>query len=311
MKIGCQIGMWGFGRIEDALPVVAGLGCSGIEVFLEHLVPHYGSADKLKAKLQQAGLELPSVYFNSQDFIDPEKEGAVLSRAEAGLDFMTKVRSRFLVVNGGILKGYEGMTFSDDDFRQFAGVANQIGRMAQDRGLTAVLHPHWKCMVETPADVARLLAQGLDQKAIGLCVHAAHQLLAGADPYELYEKYADWVKYAHIGEHGAQGEPTRIGHGALDQKRLMKPLLEAGYDEWLIIEGSEPGISAEEYVRQGIEYLKSTWPEINWESKGVSVQWCSDVINWGSLVAGASGTSITGRGWSSCQDRQKSSAFTT
>jgi len=185
MRIGSQIGTWQCDDVEVAIAGMGAAGLGGIEVFTTHLEPYYDDPGRFRALLDAAGIELAGAYFNSTGFVDPEAEGAVLDDATQACRFIGAVGGGFLVVNGGISKGDPPQTFPDADFAQFATVLNRIGAVALKSGIGAVMHPHWKCTVETPEEVDRLVASGVDRDVMGLCVHASHQLLAGVDPYAI------------------------------------------------------------------------------------------------------------------------------
>lgn len=265
MRIGCQIGMWRSDDTESVIAAMGNVGVDGIETFTTHLKPYYDQPRKFKTLLKAGRLRLSGAYFNSDGFVDPAAEQAVIAEAAGACRFLQAVGGDFLVVNGGIGKGQPARNFSDADFRQLAKVLNGIGAGAAACGVQAVVHPHVNCMVETPADVDRLAASGLDKSKVGLCVHASHQLLAGADAYEIYEKHASWVRYAHIGN-SRDRKGCFLGEGVLDQQRLMRPLLEAGFDGWIIIECGKEGVLPEEYARNAVAYMKATWPQTGWES---------------------------------------------
>ena len=264
MRIGCQIGIWKEGDFEAKMAASGATGVRGFEVFASQLKPYHEDPDGLKALLEGAGLVLSGAYFNSDGFVDPAAGDAVVAEAAADCDFLGRVGGGFLVVNGGVSKGDSGRTFSDDEFRRLADVLNRIGDAAAERGVEAVMHPHQKCQVETPGDVDRLVASGLDWERVGLCVHASHQFNIGADPYAIYEKHAARVRYAHIGNATSDRKGALLGEGALDQKRLMRPLLDAGFDGWVIIECGKAGVGAADYVADAVEYLEATWPDVEW-----------------------------------------------
>jgi sugar phosphate isomerase/epimerase len=125
-------------------------------------------------------------------------------------------------------------------------------------------------MVETNEDVEKLVEEGLDRELVGLCVHAGHQMVRGTDPYEIYEKHASWVRYAHLSDHahrdGSKG--AFIGEGVLDQRRLMEPLLRAGFDSWVVLESRIEGVRMEDYAARASAYLKAQWPEVEWKRSG-------------------------------------------
>jgi inosose dehydratase len=254
MKIGCQIGVWG-GSVEDAVRGMGSAGIAGIEVFTGHLVPYFGMEKDAKDFLAQNKIELTGAYFNSDKFISPADQDAVVSEAVFAAKFLGKVGSPFIILNGGVSKNQKPNGFSEDDFKQLAKTMNVIGKSVRDYGVDTVMHPHVGCMIETPNDTDRLIKY-LDTSLVGLCVHAAHQIIANADPYEIYEKHAGIVKYAHIGEITADKKGAMLGEGILDQKRLMKALLDAGFDGWIIVESSKEGVSPKDYVLHTKKYIE-------------------------------------------------------
>lgn len=263
MRIGCQIGLWGGKQsFEAVIEAVGRLGIAGLEVFDGDVARYYGKAGELESRLTAAGVELTGAYFNMDDSIDADKESAVLARAAEVCDFLPTVGAEFIILNGGAMK--EGRTFANEDYRRLASVMNRIGKDARSKGLQAVLHPHLRFMVELPEEVDRLVAEGIDQDLVGLCPHPGHQFHIGADPYVICERHAGWVKYLHIGDAGEDKKGRVVGQGVLDQERLMKPLLEAGYDGWIIIEGGQQNVSPEDYATRSRDYMLQAWPQLRW-----------------------------------------------
>ena len=254
MKVGCQIGVWG-GNVEDAITGMGSAGIAGIEVFTGHLVPYYGIESEARDFLAENKMELTGAYFNNDKFISPTDRDAVVNEAVFAAKFLGKVGSQFIILNGGVSKDQKTEGFSDDDFKQLAKTMNAIGKSVRDYGVSACMHPHVGCMIESPDDVDRLF-QHLDTSLVGLCVHAAHQVIADCDPYEIYEKHAKLINYAHIGEIGKENKGALLGEGILDQKRLMKALLDAGYDGWIVIESSKEGVSPKDYALHSKNYIE-------------------------------------------------------
>lgn len=277
MRIGCQIGIWrGALDLSGAIAAAHTLGCRGLEVFDTDIAQRYGEEKPLREELQRAGIVLTGAYFTSQDFINAAAGRSLLNRARTACDFLKAVGAEFLVMDGGGQRE-PGQQFTEAEFAQCAAAMNRIGREAQARGLQAVMHPHRRCMIETAADLERLLAAGLNTDVVGICPHAGHQQHAGADPYLIYEQHASRVKYLHIGDIDANNQGALVGRGVLDQRRLMKPLLEAGYDGWIIIEGGYQEASAHDYVRHAQRYLRAQWPHLVWEGDGRELQVGSQV----------------------------------
>ena len=254
MKIGCQIGVWK----GDAVEAVRGMGAAGIEgieVFTGHIAPYYRMESDARDFLASNNIELTGAYFNNDKFISPADEEAVVSEAAAAARFLGRVGAPFIILNGGVSKNQKPEGFSDDDFKQLGKTMTSIGAAVQKHGIGACVYPHAGCMVESPEDLDRLL-EHLDTSLVGLCLHAAHQVIAGADPYEMYEEHADLVSYMHIGAIGADNKGALLGEGILDQKRLMNAILDAGYDGWIIIESSKQGVSPRDYALHARKYIE-------------------------------------------------------
>lgn len=263
MRIACQIGVWTPNcSLEQALAEMPAAGVSGIEVFSTHLEPYCDRPAALKALLAKAGLRLTGAYFNHAGLVEPAHRPEALAQAGQALAFLAAVGGEFLIVNGGIGKGDRPVAAGD--FRELATFLNNLAVLARGGPVGIVVHPHWKCTVETPADLEALLAAGLDTQAVGLCLHATHQFLAGADPYAIYEKHAPLVRYCHIGTASREGGAF-FEECLLDQKRLMKALSDAGYDGWLTIESRKKDFPPDQYVARAVQYIRKTWPALAWK----------------------------------------------
>ena len=275
MKLGIQIGAMAIdwrdkGATEEAqscdaaIEMTGAIGLQGLEVFERHIMDYYEKPEYMKEILGKAGVALTGAYFHLNAALT---DGAAeLQRARKACEFMSRVNGEYLVLNGG--PPYDaGNTYTPGDYKTMAQVANSIGEIGASHGVSVVMHPHFKFMVETNDNLEAALAAGLDPGKVGLCVHASHQVLAGSDPYAMYERHADLVTYVHVGNGKLQGDKhvgTLLGEGDLDQKRLMNPLLDAGFDGWIIIECSQDGISTKDYAANTLEYLKTSFTGISW-----------------------------------------------
>ena len=264
MRIGSQIWTWPDGGLGDKLAAIGKTGVAGVEAFVDDLKPYYASPGPLQRLLADAGVTLSGAYYGPANLMDRDAEKPVLAEVEEACRFLREMGKCFLLVNGGVPKGQPPREFSDAEFFQLARMLNRIGALAGRIGIRSVVHPHMGCTVETPADLDRLVAAGLDWSRIGLCTHAAHQYLIGADPYVIGEKYAPRVRYVHLGNADADRKGTLLAAGVLDQRRLMDPLLRAGFNGWLIVESTQDGLPQADYVADAVAYLKRTWPGLQW-----------------------------------------------
>ena len=127
---------------------------------------------------------------------------------------------------------------------------DRLADVAARCGVLAVLHPHVGTMVETRADVERVLAGS----SIRLCLDTGHLLIGGTDPVELATAVPDRIAHVHLkdvddalaarvrsGELSytqavAQRMYTPLGHGDLDIAQIVTTLQNNGFDGWYVLE---------------------------------------------------------------------------
>jgi sugar phosphate isomerase/epimerase len=280
MKIGAQIGLWGYGvmtNLNGALRDISAAGLEGIETFADPWVDQYGNNPiEFSSLLSKFNVVLSGMYYAS-DFITPETQHQELEKATIVIQFLRAVNSDFLILHSGSARKKEGYPVSAYD--HLADTMNKIGKIGHEHGIKVACHPHVDTMVETRRQLD-LLMERLDPDFVGLCLHAYHFLAANTDPYEIYKTYADRVVYIHVsdttsvdkiaeanrliqrGKDRSEAykklniESANFGHGEIDQRALMTPLLKAGFDGWIIIEGYDSRSTPLEGIQVAANYLR-------------------------------------------------------
>jgi len=157
-----------------------------------------------------------------------------------------------------------------------------IEALVRDYGLTFALHPHAGTLVETAADVERLLA-ACD---VGWCLDTGHLLIGGSDPAAFARDHGDRIVHVHLKDVDAgvaaryrAGELTLmgatqaglfrpLGQGDAGIAEVLASLDDHGYERWLVLEqdtaltGEEPPVGTGPVldVRASIEFLTDTAP---------------------------------------------------
>lgn len=147
--------------------------------------------------------------------------------------------------------GYDRRPVLDE--KQWATLLSNLDRLADivsARGLTAVLHPHVGTMVETRAEVDRVLAGS----RIPLCLDTGHLLIGGTDPLALTREVPERIRHAHLKDVDAglaakvqSGELTYtqavaagmyvpLGAGDVDIAGIITALEDNGFDGWYVME---------------------------------------------------------------------------
>jgi inosose dehydratase len=240
------------------LDEIARLGFEGTQLGLG-----YPEGAELRAMLAARDLQLAEVY-------------AALPATEGGLDAdalaVGRERLRLLDVGGGDVlcvaldgspdrdaragrAGSDGTPrFTDDAWGGLAAVLHTLADETIAAGHRLAFHPHAGTYIETPAEVARLIAS-TDPAKVGICLDVGHYLVGGGDPVEALRQLGERVTHVHlkdvdpivladlssgaISSFGAAVRArlfTELGAGALDLLGCLRVLARRGYEGWLMVE---------------------------------------------------------------------------
>jgi inosose dehydratase len=180
-------------------------------------------------------------------------------------------------------EGYDERPVLDEaGWSTLLGHLDRLDALAAEVGVTATLHPHVGTMVESAAEVQRVL----EDSAIGLCLDTGHLLIGGADPVALARDHATRIRHTHLkdvdagwaarvrsGEVGyteavRHGMYQPLGQGDVDLPAIVSSLEAAGYAGWYVLEQDtildrRPVDAAEEPladVRASVAHLLSLAP---------------------------------------------------
>jgi inosose dehydratase len=154
---------------------------------------------------------------------------------------------------------------------------DRVARLAIDKGVRAVLHPHVGTMIETGDEVQQVL----DGSSISLCLDTGHLLIGGTDPVELARQAPERIAHLHLkdvdstvaararsgqltySEAVKQGMYRPLGQGDVDVPAIVGHVRAHGYSGWYTLE--QDTILTEEPkdegpvadVRTSAEYLRT------------------------------------------------------
>jgi inosose dehydratase len=170
----------------------------------------------------------------------------------------------------------------DARFGDLVGHLAEVAALVAEHGLTFALHPHAGTLVESAADVERLLAAS----DVGWCLDTGHLLVGGCDPAAFARDHGDRVVHVHLkdvdaavaaryraGELSLMGATQAglfrpLGRGDAGIAEVLEQLDAHGYERWLVLEqdaaltGEEPpaGSGPVLDVQASIEFLANTAP---------------------------------------------------
>jgi len=153
---------------------------------------------------------------------------------------------------------------------------HEAGRYCRDAGMELVYHFHASTVVESAAEIQRLVDM-TDPDLVHLLFDTGHALYGGSDPYELLQQHIKRVRYVHLkdvrahildqvkeeqlqfGQAVAAGVFTVPGDGDIDFKPILQELWQHNYEGWLVIEAEQnPAVAIPyEYALKSKAYIES------------------------------------------------------
>jgi inosose dehydratase len=274
----------GYGRVLDEM---AETGYAGTELGDWGFMPT--DPGVLRAELDARGLALLAS-FSTPWLQDParHRQGAedavriaTLLAAVGGPDTMIvlgndpygdPVRGRM----AGRITPAQGL--SDEQWTIFADGANALARRVRDEaGIRTVIHQHLGTLIETGAEVRRLLAM-TDPSLLGVCLDTGHWTFGtGEDPVDAVRELGARIWHVHFKDcdpavmtesrarewdgltSTGHGVFCELGRGCVDFPGVLGALEEIGYRGWIVVEQDIlPGMgNPRESARRNRDYLRS------------------------------------------------------
>jgi inosose dehydratase len=246
-------------------------------------------SDELAPILAAHGLELVSGWYDGR-ILDREVD----EEFDAILPHLTLLRDlgARLVVYADTSRGRHDAIhapisqrprLADDEWRAYGRKLTGLAERFADFGVGMAFHHHMGTIVETDAEVDRLM--GATGEAVGLLFDSGHCLFSGGDPHALLERHVGRVVHVHCKDVRKpvleraratdmsfmaavlDGIFTVPGDGSVDFLALLGPLAARGYDGWLVVEAEQDPAKAHPltYATMGYRSLLATAIEAGFE----------------------------------------------
>lgn len=278
----CEVPGWGAELSPDrVLAEMRELGITATEAGPDG---YLGSdAAGVRSLLERHGLELLGGFLPVV-LHEREEHDESLASAERVAKLFAETGGTFLVsAIVGDLSWPARFELTDAQWRNvFEGLA-RIDDVAAAHGLTHVMHPHWRTLVERPADVWRVL-EGSD---VLVCLDTGHLVLGGTNPVELARAGGDRIAHVHLKDvredvavRLREGEVELVtavqaglfqplGEGSAPVADTVSALEEEGYAGWYVLEQDcalptadiSAGQGPIEDVRRSIAFLEARYGE--------------------------------------------------
>ena len=263
---------------EQTISEMALAGYSGCEIGTKY--PK--EKEILKQKLELRGLQICNAWFSSFLLSKPLEEnlaefikhrdklhflGAkIIGASEQGNSIQGKI-------NLPILENKPEYTAGE--WNKVAHGFNEVGKLAQEKGMTLTIHHHMGTGVQTAAEIDRLM-ELTDPSLVFLLFDTGHLKFSGEDPLAILKKYAERVKHVHLKDIRSAvyeevkakkmsfldavraGVFTVPGDGIIDFKPVFDTLKETGYEGWMVVEAEQDPAKANpfEYALKARKYIR-------------------------------------------------------
>jgi inosose dehydratase len=165
-------------------------------------------------------------------------------------------------------------SLADAEWRVFCARLGEVARRLRERGVRLAFHHHMGTVVQTVAEIDRLMADTTED--VGLLLDTGHLVFAGGDPVSVARRHGARIVHVHCKDvradvcsntirHDASflravldGVFTVPGDGAVDFPSVLRELRRHHYAGWLVVEAEQDPAKAHPltYARMGYANLK-------------------------------------------------------
>lgn len=218
-------------------------------------------ATELRPILARHGLDLVSGWYGAELRTRSVKEELVA--AEDHLTLLAEMGCRVVVFAevSGAVHGRRELPLSrrprlaDAEWPRFGEALTEVAEHLRGRGLRMAYHHHMGTVVETEAEIERLM--GVTGEAVGLLLDTGHLTYAGGDVPGVARRHGRRLVHVHCKDvrPPVLAEARRLdrsfldavvagvftvpGDGYVDYGALMRVLKDVGYSGWLVVEAEQ------------------------------------------------------------------------
>ncbi len=163
---------------------------------------------------------------------------------------------------------------NDEEWELLCTGVNKLGKVAKDMGITLTFHHHMGTVVQTAAEIVRLM-ENTDPEYFNLLFDSGHLAYCGEDYMYILKKYINRIKHVHLKDirpdvvaevkanglsflQGVRkGTFTVPGDGVIDFAPIFDVLAENNYEGYVLVEAEQdPAIANPfEYAVKARKYI--------------------------------------------------------
>ena len=234
----------------------------------------------LKKALELRGMQICNAWFSTflttKPYEETEKEFI------KHITFLKEMGAKVVGVSeqGHSIQGTDKSIFddkyvmNDEEWDMLCTGLNKLGKVAKDMGITLTFHHHMGTVVQTAAEIDRMM-ENTDPELFNLLFDSGHLAYCGEDYMYILKKYINRIKHVHlkdirpdvIADVKAKGESflqgvrkgtfTVPGDGVIDFAPIFEVLAENNYEGYVLVEAEQdPAIANPfEYALKARKYI--------------------------------------------------------
>ena len=234
----------------------------------------------LKKALDLRGMQICNAWFSTflttKPYEETEKEFI------KHITFLKEMGAKVVGVSeqGHSIQGTDKSIFddkyvmNDEEWDMLCTGLNKLGKVAKDMGITLTFHHHMGTVVQTAAEIDRMM-ENTDPELFNLLFDSGHLAYCGEDYMYILKKYINRIKHVHlkdirpdvIADVKAKGESflqgvrkgtfTVPGDGVIDFAPIFDVLAENNYEGYVLVEAEQdPAIANPfEYALKARKYI--------------------------------------------------------
>lgn len=238
---------------------------------------------ELKQALELRGLEICNAWFST--FLTTKPYAETEKGFIEHITFLKEMGAKVVGVSeqGHSIQGTDKAIFrekyslNDAEWDLLCTGLNKLGKVAKDMGISLCFHHHMGTVVQTAAEIDRLM-ENTDPELFGLLFDSGHLAYCGEDYLAVLKKYVGRVRHVHlkdirpevIAEVKAKdlsfldgvrmGTFTVPGDGVIDFKPIFDVLADAGYAGYVLVEAEQDPAKADPlaYAIRARQYIRET-----------------------------------------------------
>ena len=234
----------------------------------------------LKKALELRGMQICNAWFSSFLITKPYEE--VEKDFIEHITFLKEMGAKVVGISeqGHSIQGTDLSIFddkyviNDEEWDMLCTGINKLGKVAKDMGIALCFHHHMGTVVQTAAEIDRLM-ENTDPELFNLLFDSGHLAYCGEDYMYILKKYVNRIKHVHlkdirpdvIADVKAKGESflqgvrkgtfTVPGDGVIDFEPIFDVLAENNYEGYVLVEAEQdPAIANPfEYAVKARKYI--------------------------------------------------------